>query len=81
MKTIINKKTAQRSRRHARIRTKISGTSERPRISVFKSNTALSLQLIDDVAGKTLAASTTRGGKGKNLIEKSREAGMDLAKK
>jgi len=49
-----------RTRRHARIRAKISGTAERPRLCVFKSNTALEVQLIDDVAGKTLVSA--RGG-------------------
>ena len=45
-----------RTRRHARIRAKIAGTAERPRFCVFKSNTALEVQLIDDVAGKTLVS-------------------------
>jgi large subunit ribosomal protein L18 len=81
MKSVKNKKTEQRTRRHNRIRSKINGTDVRPRISVFKSNTALSLQLIDDVSGRTLAAATTKGGKGKNLIEKSHYIGGELAKK
>lgn len=45
-----------RIRRHARIRAKISGTEERPRLCIFKSNTALEAQLIDDAAGKTIAS-------------------------
>lgn len=45
-----------RTRRHARIRAKISGTAERPRLCVFKSNTALEVQLIDDAAGKTIVS-------------------------
>lgn len=49
-------KEQKRARRHKRIRAKISGTSERPRFSVFKSNTALYAQLIDDASGKTLAS-------------------------
>lgn len=52
-----------------------------PRISVFRSNKALYVQLIDDENGKTLASSTTKGLKGKSGLERSREAGMDLAKK
>ena len=81
MARITNKKTAQRTRRHARIRARLSGTAERPRLCVFKSNTAIYLQLIDDVAGKTLAESSTKGAKGKNLVERSLEAGKAIAKK
>ena len=47
---------AQRLRRRRRVRAKISGTAERPRISVFRSNRGISAQLIDDVARRTLAA-------------------------
>ena len=46
----------KRDRRHKKIRAKISGTSSRPRLSVFKSNTAMSAQLIDDEANVTLAS-------------------------
>jgi large subunit ribosomal protein L18 len=46
----------RRLKRRRRVRAKISGTQARPRISVFRSNKGLSAQLIDDVAGKTLAA-------------------------
>ena len=46
----------RRLRRRRRIRSKIKGTAERPRVSVFRSNRGVSAQLIDDVAGKTLAA-------------------------
>lgn len=51
-----NNKQLARDRKRKRIRTKISGTAERPRLSVFKSNKALYAQLIDDVKGVTLAA-------------------------
>jgi large subunit ribosomal protein L18 len=46
----------RRLRRRRRVRAKVSGTAERPRISVFRSNRGISAQLVDDVAGKTLAA-------------------------
>ena len=49
-------KNKERQRRHARIRKKISGTAECPRLSVFRSNKHISCQLIDDVAGNTLAS-------------------------
>jgi len=47
---------AKRLRRRRRVRAKVSGTAERPRISVFRSNRGVAVQLIDDVAGATLAA-------------------------
>jgi large subunit ribosomal protein L18 len=46
----------RRLKRRRRVRAKVSGTPERPRISVFRSNRGLSAQLIDDVSGRTLAA-------------------------
>ncbi len=48
-----------RIRRHRRVRKKISGTPERPRLAVFRSNNHLVVQVIDDLAGKTLAAAST----------------------
>lgn len=62
MKT--SKTTSNRSRRRARIRAKISGTEERPRLSIFKSNLFLYAQVIDDVNGITLASA-----KGKSADE------------
>ncbi len=50
---------AERVRRHVRVRTKISGTAERPRLCVYRSNTNLYVQVIDDVSGKTLVAAST----------------------
>ena len=49
-------KTQSRLRRRRRVRAKIRGTAERPRLSVFRSNRGIGAQLIDDVAGHTLAA-------------------------
>ena len=48
-----------RVRRHLRLRQKVQGTAERPRMSVFVSNQHLYVQFIDDAAGKTLAAAST----------------------
>ena len=53
------KRKLERTRRHARVRTKISGTPECPRLSVFKSNSAVYAQIIDDVAQTTLCAAST----------------------
>lgn len=48
-----------RLRRHNRVRRKVSGTSERPRLSVFRSSANIYAQVIDDVAGRTLAAASS----------------------
>lgn len=52
-------KNVQRLRRHARVRGKISGTAERPRLAVYRSNKNISAQIIDDVNGVTLVAAST----------------------
>ena len=49
----------ERNRRHKRVRTKISGTAERPRLCVYRSNTNLYVQVIDDVAATTLVSAST----------------------
>jgi large subunit ribosomal protein L18 len=53
------RKVESRGRRHARVRKKIAGTAERPRLAVFRSNRHIYAQLIDDVNGRTLAAAST----------------------
>ena len=60
MKNKPQTKNDSRTRRHARVRAKISGTAIRPRLAIFKSNRFVSAQLIDDEAGKTLAAAHGR---------------------
>ncbi len=52
-------KNAQRQKRHIRVRSKISGTPERPRLNVFRSNANIYAQVIDDVNGVTLASAST----------------------
>ncbi|KIL52356.1 50S ribosomal protein L18 [Jeotgalibacillus soli] len=52
-------KNAVRKKRHARVRSRITGTESRPRLNVFRSNKHIYAQLIDDVAGKTLASAST----------------------
>ena len=52
----VSTKPAQRLRRRRRVRSKVTGTAERPRLSVFRSNKGVFAQLIDDRAGKTVAA-------------------------
>jgi large subunit ribosomal protein L18 len=51
--------TIRRERRHRRVRAKVAGTSERPRLNVFRSNRHIFAQLIDDSKGNTLAAAST----------------------
>jgi large subunit ribosomal protein L18 len=53
------KKTTSRHRRHGRVRKKVQGTADRPRLAVFRSNRHISAQVIDDRAGVTLAAAST----------------------
>ena len=48
-----------RLKRHTRVRAKISGTAERPRLCVYRSNTNITVQVIDDVAGNTLVSAST----------------------
>ena len=52
-----------RRRRHRRIRKRVSGTGERPRMALFKSNAGLTVQFVDDEQGKTLASARAGGGK------------------
>ena len=49
----------QRERRHKRVRNKVSGTAERPRLSVLRSNSKITVQVIDDVSGNTLCYAST----------------------
>lgn len=69
--------------RHKRVRKNISGTPEMPRLNVFRSNTGIYAQVIDDVNGKTLVSSSSRELKLKNggNIEASKLVGEDIAKK
>jgi len=80
-----------RLRRHRRVRTKVRGTAERPRLAVFRSNRGIEAQLVDDDAGKTLAsashlalAKSFKGDKtkqaeevGKALAAAAKKAGVD----
>ena len=82
-----------RVRRHKRVRKNVQGTAERPRLVVFRSNRGIEAQLIDDLAGKTLAAAsllhlkkTFKGNKrdqaaevGKALASAAKSAGIETA--
>ncbi len=74
---------ALRVKRHARVRTKVSGTKEVPRLSVFRSNAQIFAQIIDDVEGKTLVSSSSLELKIKNggNAEGAKLVGKDIAEK
>ena len=76
-------KTLRRLRIKRGIRRKLIGTTERPRLSVFKSNKAIYAQLIDDAKGHTLASAHSReiNSKGNADIELAKEVGKKLAEK
>lgn len=84
------KRTKDQSRRriHLRIRKKVNGTAERPRLSVYRSNLEIYCQLVDDAKGHTLAAADSRGiasgtkteqaaAVGKLIAEKAKAAGIE----
>ena len=79
----VQTKTQQRLRRRRRVRAKVRGTAERPRLSVFRSNRGVVAQLIDDVAGHTLAAVnwTESDLKGLGRMEQAKRAGELLAER
>ena len=72
-----------RERRHARVRQKVKGTADMPRLVVFRSNKNIEAQIIDDIKGVTLVSSSstslklTNGGN----VEAAKVVGLDLAKK
>jgi large subunit ribosomal protein L18 len=76
-------KTQSRLRRRRRVRAKVRGSAERPRLSVFRSNRGIGAQLIDDVAGHTVAAVNWTEGdlKGLKAMEQATKAGELLAER
>jgi len=80
--TVITKPAARLKRRR-RVRSKVTGTAERPRVSVFRSNRGIHAQLVDDVSGRTLAAvSWTEGDlRGLKPMEQAGKAGELLAQR
>lgn len=78
MKT--NSKKEKRTRRHIKIRKRVNGTAERPRLSVFRSNAFIYAQLIDDEAGKTLASASDVKLKIGTKLKRAEEVGETIAK-
>ena len=79
MSTLTNRQA--RERRHRRVRGKVAGTAERPRLAVFRSNKGIFAQLVDDEAGRTLAAASWLGLKSAKgtKTDQAAEVGKALA--
>jgi large subunit ribosomal protein L18 len=79
----VKSKQVVRLKRRRRVRAKVHGTAERPRISVFRSNRGISAQLIDDDAGHTIAAVNWTEGSLRELqpTEQAKQAGILLAER
>ena len=74
----------ERERRHKRVRNKISGTAQRPRLCVYRSNQHLYVQIVDDVVGNTLVSASTMDKEVKTKhsnIEAAKEVGTLIAKR
>ena len=79
---VVEKKRLHREKRHKRVRRKIVGTAERPRLSVYRSNVHIYAQLIDDDAGHTLLAADSREvGEAENRTEAARKVGELVARR
>jgi large subunit ribosomal protein L18 len=86
---VINKadKNAIRQARHSRVRNKISGTTQKPRLNVYRSTSHIYAQIIDDVKGVTLVSASTLSSdikkdiEGKNKKEAAKIVGMAIGKK
>ena len=77
---VVEKKRLHREKRRKRLRRKIVGTAERPRLSVYRSNVHIYAQLVDDYAGHTLAAADSREvGEAENRKEAARKVGELIA--
>ena len=81
MSNAIYKKNQLAKRRANRTRSNISGTAERPRLSVFRSSKHISVQAIDDISGKTLVSASDKDVKAESPVEVAKAVGADIAKK
>ncbi len=82
MKSTVKEKRKARIKRHNRVRAKISGTKEMPRLSVYRSNKSFFVQLIDDNEGNTLiSVGPKEVAKAKTKTDAAKEAGKLIAKK
>ena len=76
-------KARARHRRHRRVRKKVTGVQERPRLAVYRSNRQIYAQLIDDASGRTLAAATSPkdAGEGSSPKDAAKAVGLALARR
>ena len=74
-------KQERRNKIKTRIRGKVSGTAERPRMTVFRSNKQIYVQLVDDSEGKTLESATTKGNEEGTKSEVAAKVGQAIAEK
>ena len=81
MPGIAKSREQKRTRRHLRVRKKVSGTSERPRLVIFRSLKHISAQIIDDAAGRTLLTVTSSDLETGKKTEKSLEVGKRIAER
>ena len=77
----LQQKQAIFARRRVRIRAKIHGTEDRPRLAIFKSHNSIYAQVINDDKGHTLASFDSKNLKGKTPVESAKEVGIQIAKK
>lgn len=88
MREKYRKKLSPRKRRHVRVRAKVSGTAERPRLNVFRSSAHIYAQVIDDTAGRTLVAASDledavqqQAGDGANKTARAAAVGQAIAQR
>jgi large subunit ribosomal protein L18 len=78
-------KQEHRVRRHRRVRKKVLGTAERPRLAVFRSNKHIYVQAIDDISGRTLASASTleaeRRGDATATVDAAKQVGQAIAER
>jgi len=77
----LSKKLQDRLGRKRRIRARIRGTAERPRLTVYRSLTSIYAQVIDDASGKTLASASSKEAKAKLNLEGAKKVGELIAEK
>jgi large subunit ribosomal protein L18 len=74
-------KREARLRRHRRVRKTVSGTAERPRLAIYRSNRHIYVQLVDDHAARTLAAASDLAAGGGNKTQRARQVGQAIAER
>ena len=76
---IASKKREARARRRRRVRKRVSGTTARPRVAVYRSNRHIYVQLVDDREARTLAAASDQGIEGGDKADRAKRVGLAIA--